>query len=188
MQAMSRPLGLAMSRNRDRLHLDRRGRLDHGGDPLTTQQPRSIVTLPWLLAGSFAGGVVSALVPWLYAEAVLLVALPAAAAHHATTALVVVVTLGQMVGKSVMYWLGRATYKGGLRRFAMLSEQWQLRIAQHPRLAVGVVGVSALLGFPPFYVIAMAAGATRIPFAAFLAVGGLARFAHFALLVFFFHL
>jgi membrane protein YqaA with SNARE-associated domain len=50
------------------------------------------------------------------------------------------------------------------------------------------VGVSAFAGFPPFYVMSMAAGTMRISFAAFLVVGGLARFAHFALLALFFRL
>ena len=42
--------------------------------------------------------------------------------------------------------------------------------------------VSALVGVPPFYVVSVVAGALRLSFAAFLAVGGLGRLAHFGLL------
>jgi len=39
-----------------------------------------------------------------------------------------------------------------------------------------------LLGFPPFYIVSVVAGALRMSFAAFLTVGGLGRLAHFGLL------
>jgi membrane protein YqaA with SNARE-associated domain len=43
------------------------------------------------------------------------------------------------------------------------------------------MGVSAVTGFPPFYIISIVAGALRISYVVFLIVGSLGRLAHFAL-------
>lgn len=48
----------------------------------------------WLLFGAFGGAIVSALVPWVNGELLLLAALPAATAHEAGMPLVIVVTAG----------------------------------------------------------------------------------------------
>lgn len=138
-------------------------------------------SLWWLLLGCFGGAIVSALVPWVNAELLLLVALPLAVTHQASMPLVVVVTLGQMVGKSVMYWLSRKATGISAHRLTLV-EHWRARLEHHPRKAFAVMGLSALVGFPPFYVVSVVAGALRLSFAAFLAVGGLGRLAHFGLL------
>jgi membrane protein YqaA with SNARE-associated domain len=138
-------------------------------------------TTCWLLLGCLGGAFVSALVPWMNAEVMLLAALPLAVTHRASLPLVVVVTLGQMVGKSVMYWLScRATGASGRTPTAM--ERWRERFEQHPRSAVAIVGLSALAGVPPFYLVSVLAGTLRLSFTAFLAVGSLGRLAHFGLL------
>lgn len=134
-----------------------------------------------LLVALFGAAVVSALLPWVNGELVMLAALPVAETHGNVVGLVLVVTLGQMVGKSVMYWLSRRARGTLARRFRSGVERWRIRFENHPRSTLGLVLVSALVGFPPFYAVSIAAGAFRMRFGRFLAVGGIGRLAHFAI-------
>ena len=137
-------------------------------------------TLSWLLAGCYAAAVVSALVPWVNAELLMLAALPMAASHGTLAALVFVFTLGQMTGKSVMFWVSRRATTAPAPRLHRVVERWRDRFERHPRSALACVFVSAALGFPPFYAVSIAAGTFRMSFGRFLAVGGVGRLLHFA--------
>jgi len=136
----------------------------------------------WLLVATFGAAIVSAIVPWVNAELLLLASLPAAAAHHASVLLVLVVTAGQMLGKSLMFWTSRRAVQTPGRKLPARVESWSIRLARHPRAVIVLVGVSALVGFPPFYAVSIAAGAIGMPYRAFLAAGGAGRLAHFGLL------
>lgn len=133
----------------------------------------------WLVLGTFGGAIVSAIVPWVNAELLLLSTV--AVRRDATIPLVIAVALGQMVGKSVLYWLARTATVPRAERLASAVERWRTRFQEHPRSAVMVMGLSAVTGFPPFYVISLVAGALRISFVAFLTVGVLGRLVHFGL-------
>jgi membrane protein YqaA with SNARE-associated domain len=133
----------------------------------------------WLVLGAFGGAIVSAIVPWVNAEILLLSAV--AIRRDATIPLVIAVALGQMIGKSVLYWLARSARVPHAERFTTAVERWRARFQGHPLSAVLIMGVSAVTGFPPFYIISLVAGAMRISFVAFLIVGSLGRLAHFAL-------
>ena len=138
-------------------------------------------TVGWLLLGCFGGAIVSAIVPWVNAELLLLAAMPVAMKHQASVPLVIVVAFGQMTGKSVLYWLARTAKVPRAERLANAIERWRARFERHPRSAIAIMGVSAVSGFPPFYVISVVAGALRISFVAFLMVGSLGRLTHFGL-------
>jgi uncharacterized membrane protein YdjX (TVP38/TMEM64 family) len=88
--------------------------------------------------------------------------------------------MGQMTGKSVMYWLSRNAGGKYASRFRSAVDGLRTRFDAHPRAALGLVLVSALVGVPPFYAVSIAAGASGMRFGRFLAVGGSARFVHFA--------
>ena len=88
-------------------------------------------TLEWLLLGCFGCAIVSALVPWVNAEILLLAALPIATTYEASVPLIVVVTLGQMVGKSVIYWLSREAIGRTRRVLPAAVEKWRKRFARH---------------------------------------------------------
>src|SRR5262245_54828899 len=110
--------------------------------------------------GCLGLALVSAIVPWINAEAIA-IALPAIARSPAQLAgLVVVVTAGQMAGKCVIYFAGRrglalSESKGariGSPGMAGPLARWQARAAASPTGAIALVAVSSLLGIPPFYV------------------------------------
>ena len=145
------------------------------------------MTILMWAAGCYGAAVASALVPWINAELLMLAAMPLALTHDALAPLVVIFTLGQMTGKSAMYWLGHRSAKreGGRLRVPRLRaavERWRERFERHPKSALACVFVSAALGFPPFYAVSIAAGSFHMAFGRFLAVGGLGRLIHFAVL------
>ncbi len=93
--------------------------------------------------------------------------------------LVVALTVGHMLGKLLWYWLG----KFGSRVTHPTAQTWIARAhqfnAQHPRLEVGVLLVSAFASVPPFHLLAVASGVVRVPLGMFFwtaLVGRLARF------------
>lgn len=136
----------------------------------------------WLLGGSYVAALVSALLPWVNGELLMLAAMPAATKLGAVPPVVVAFTLGQMTGKSAMYWVTRTAVRRPSARLAAAGERWRTRFEQHPRWTLVVVFVSGVVGLPPFYAVSIAAGTLRMPFTRFVAAGGAGRLAHFAML------
>lgn len=143
---------------------------------------------PWLPLGAYAAGVVSALVPWVNAEALLVSTIALTPASSSMTALIVVaVAAGQMTGKSAIYWMSRA---GG--RLSLTSTGHRRPVPRVPRWCDtwtasrsrtrGVILVSAVFGLPPFYLVSVAAGALMVSFSQFLTIGLVGRLAHFGVI------
>jgi len=61
----------------------------------------------WMLVTCFGTSILTALLPWMNAEVMLLSATRFVASQSALMGLVAVVTAGQMTGKTAMYWLAR---------------------------------------------------------------------------------
>lgn len=136
----------------------------------------------WLAGGCYILALVSALVPWVNAEVLMLAALPFARSPLHLALLVALMTLGQMTGKSAMYWCSRrAAFRPTLRMRDSMA-RWKARLDRHPRSALGVVLLSSAVGIPPFYIVSIVAGALNIAFGRFLVVGTLGRLVHFAAL------
>lgn len=139
----------------------------------------------WCVAlGCYTLAVVSAVVPWVNAEVLMLSAVPLAGSPYQLGVLVSVVTLGQMTGKSIMYWVSRKATRPRAKRLQDAIDRWRERLHSHPRSALGVMLASSTLGVPPFYIVAIAAGALNVAFSRFLAVGMTGRLIHFALVAF----
>jgi membrane protein YqaA with SNARE-associated domain len=125
---------------------------------------------------------VSAIVPWVNAEAIV-IALPAIAHSPAQLAgLVVVVTVGQMAGKCVVYFAGRRGVRIGKARMAERLARWQARAASSPSSAIALVAFSSVVGIPPFYVMSAIAGAVVMNLGWFLAAGTAGRLLRFSIL------
>jgi membrane protein YqaA with SNARE-associated domain len=136
----------------------------------------------WLAGGCYLLALVSALVPWVNAEVLMLAALPFARSPLHLALLVALMTLGQMTGKSAMYWCSRRAALRPTLRMRNTMTRWTARLDRHPRWALGVVLVSSAVGIPPFYIVSIVAGALNIAFGRFLVVGTLGRLVHFAAL------
>ena len=130
--------------------------------------------------GYYALAIVSAVVPWVNAEVVMVSAVPTAVSRWHLTGLVVAVSLGQMTGKSIMFWLSRrTTVRPRWTRWQREIDSWRARYEKRPAAALAVTFVSALVGFPPFFIVSIVAGAVRVAFGWFLAVGLAGRLLHF---------
>jgi membrane protein YqaA with SNARE-associated domain len=121
---------------------------------------------------------VSAVFPLVSAE--IAVATMAAVLPEANLLLLVAVATGaQMVGKSVMYWIGRQASSLAGRRHADAVERWGDRFRKSPASVGLLIFLSSASGLPPFYVVSTLAGAFRTSFAAFILLGTAGRFLHF---------
>lgn len=126
---------------------------------------------------ALSGALVSSLVPLVNAE-VLLMGL-ALSSPAAAPLLVVVMAAGQMVGKSALF-LGGAR----LTRSALESRLARWRLDERTgRAGAPLIGMSAFIGLPPFYLVSVAAPALGVRFRTFLVMGLAGRLLRFAVLV-----
>ena len=139
--------------------------------------------LAWMMLSYFGLGVVSAVLPWINAEIIVLSLPGVAPSKAALMALVVIATAGQMTGKSFVYWAGRRGNRVLPGRAGTALEKLKNRLSSRPSRAVVLVLVSALVGLPPFFLITMVGGAVKMNFLAFLTAGTAGRLVRFGLLV-----
>ena len=139
--------------------------------------------LAWMLLSYFGLGVISAVLPWVNAEIIVL-SLPAVAPSKAALmVLVVIATAGQMTGKCFVYWAGRKGNGILPAKATTLLDKMKARFSSSPSKAAGLVLVSSLVGLPPFFLITFVAGALRMNFLVFLTAGTTGRLVRFGLLV-----
>lgn len=126
--------------------------------------------------------VVSAVAPWVNAE-VLVVSLPAVAGSPAQLAiLILVVTVGQMAGKCIVYWVGRRGAAASSGRIFRAVQHWRARVTASAGGPFALVATSSLVSIPPFYVMAALAGALKMRLGSFLVAGTLGRLVRFSAL------
>lgn len=131
--------------------------------------------------GGLALGFLSGIFPFVNAEALTVALVTATGAPLMVAA---VMAVGQMLAKALMFGMGRGTV---LLRSARLEQKREKAIAwmrTKPALSWPVVALSATVGLPPFYVVAVAAGALDLAYHAFAAIGLAGRFARFAALAY----
>ena len=131
----------------------------------------------------FALTVVSAVVPWVNAEIVLLSFTTTAASPATMAVFVVVATVGQMTGKMALYAAGRQGSRAPSPRIARLLEVWRPRCLANPSHADRLVLVSSTIGFPPFIMTSLVAGALGMDLARFVIAGTVGRLLHFGAVV-----
>ncbi len=142
--------------------------------------PNELTRAFGLLGASFVVGVVSGLLPVVNTEAFLL-AVAVLAPPASLPGTVVLTTAGQMAAKALLYLSGSGAVRLPVleRPRARLVEVRE-RLERRRTSTAAVVFASASTGFPPFYLVSVAAGAMRWPLAAFLLVGGSGRLLRFA--------
>ena len=136
-----------------------------------------------VVLGTFVYCVGSAMIPVLNAE-VYLVTASLVAPPELRWLLVIAATSGQMVGKVGMYFAGRGVLRipgERMRRRIQLAAE---RYREKRQVGSGLVFVSAFSGFPPFYILSIAAGMLAFPLPLFIIFGVAGRFIRFAVAVF----
>jgi membrane protein YqaA with SNARE-associated domain len=149
--------------------------------PAPTTLALSEADIVWI-AAVFGLAVASAVLPWVNAELMLLTV---AAPITSTTVLliaVLAVTVGQVCGKSALYWLVRCARLPLPARLDPTISRWRRRQEQRPAATFAMMLVSATFGMPPFYLATLASGVLRIAFGTFLAAALLGRLLHFGVI------
>ena len=138
------------------------------------------------LLSALGVGIASALVPLVNIEAYLGVR-GAVAGTTSVWLLGLVAALGQMLGKTVWYYLGaNALSWGWVRRKVETPKAqerlslWRSRVHERPVVAGVLTFASAFSGFPPFAILAVVAGQLRMSLAVFLGLGLLGRWLRFS--------
>ena len=127
-------------------------------------------------------GVTSAVFPWFNAEVLLLSAAAGVTSTRELLLVVLGVTAGQVAGKSAMYWGAWRASVQPTPRIRSFLIRWRARVEARPSSAPALVFVSAAVGFPPPYLVTIAAGSLRMAFWPFLAATGIGRLLHFGIL------
>jgi membrane protein YqaA with SNARE-associated domain len=127
---------------------------------------------------------VSGFVPFVNIEAYLVAAVVFGGASSSAS-LAAASAIGQMAAKSLLYFSGRGILRLPFHRHVKRMDEIRDRLTRHAGHSGALLFVSALAGFPPFYVVSILAGALRLPFALFLSTGLLGRFVRFGLFVVF---
>lgn len=144
----------------------------------------SLRDLLGIYGGTLVVALVAGIVPFINTELFLVGLVRLAVDRSSQLAPVVLcAAVGQMVAKIVLYYTGRTLldlprgrYRDKVALLRTKIDRWQTK----PYL---IYAVSAVLGLPPFYLTVLAAGAMRIRFDAFLALGFVGRVVRFAVLV-----
>lgn len=128
----------------------------------------------------------SAVFPIVNTELYLLGA-SALAPRELAVPLIVAAASGQMLGKSIMYFAGVGALRLPSERLRRMVARVEARYHAAGKggatLGGGVILLSAIVGLPPFYVVSVACGLFRIPFAQFFVLGLFGRLVRFAAIV-----
>jgi membrane protein YqaA with SNARE-associated domain len=133
-----------------------------------------------LFALTLVFGAVSSVIPVFNMETYIVVAY--AKYHHPALTIALVGSVGQNIGKLVWYYVCRQSldipwFKRRLetpKRQAQF-ERWSEFIQGRPGVSGALVFLSALVGLPPFFVMAMVAGTLRMNVVVFFVAGLLGR-------------
>ena len=134
-----------------------------------------------LPVATFVYCIASGIIPVVNAE-IFLVGVAAVAPPSSLWMVALVGALGQMVAKTIMYLGGRGVFRLPMGKRKVDLEKVRARVERW-RSKDLLVFVSAGLGLPPFYVIAILAGTMHFPFARFLLAGFAGRLVRFSLLL-----
>lgn len=140
------------------------------------------MSLPLMYATCFSLSIVSALLPWVNGEVLMLSYSAFANSPWERAVLALLASSGQIVGKCVLYWAGRGAIPLGSGKVGKIVNSCKDRFERSTLHPMWLVFISALSGIPPFYVITVLAGAFRLKFSHFIAVGTCGRVLHFGAL------
>lgn len=130
-----------------------------------------------LWAATFAFAFVSGIIPFVLNIELYLLAV-AALTDASPFAIVGLATAGQTLAKVILYLVGKGALNiKWVKKSA--SSKAAGTFAKRPGSGLGIVALSAVVGFPPLYGVALIAGTLRLPLVAFtvlIIIGRLIRF------------
>ena len=130
-----------------------------------------------LWAATFAFGLVSGIIPFVLNIELYLLAV-AAFTDASAVPVVGLATAGQTLAKVILYLVGKGALNIKWVKKSAASKAADA-FAKRPGSGLGIVALSAVVGFPPLYGVALVSGALRLPAVAFtviIFIGRLIRF------------
>ena len=88
----------------------------------------------WASVSCFAAAILSAIFPWIAAEAVLLAFLALTHSTAEMAGVVVILSVGQMAGKAIVFW-GARRGRWGQGHSSGLAARWRDRMTSRPQRA-----------------------------------------------------
>jgi membrane protein YqaA with SNARE-associated domain len=131
-----------------------------------------------LLAATFAFAFVSGIIPFVLNIELYLLAV-AALTDASLVPIVGLATAGQTIAKLLLYLVGKGALNIKWVRKSAASKAADA-FAKRPGGGLGIVAISAIVGFPPLYGVALAAGTLRLPVVAFTVIITIGRIVRFA--------
>ncbi len=128
-------------------------------------------------------GVSSALIPFVNIEAYLLF-LGYLIKDNRLVFFLLLATLFHMVGKVILYSVGRGTLKLNVFDLENRVERAKKRYKFLKVGSLWTLWLSALVGLPPFYVVTILAGTLKIKLWQFVSIGFLGRLLRFSIILF----
>ncbi len=137
-----------------------------------------------IYGGTFVVSIIAAVVPLVNSE-VFLVGVVRLAVDRTSQlpGLVFAAALGQMVGKIGLYYAGMGMLELPRGRYKAKIEQIREKLESWKSKPYYIYALSSSVGLPPFYFTVLAAGAMKIRFKAFFAIGLVGRALRFAVIV-----
>ncbi len=99
--------------------------------------------------------------------------------------IVTLVTIGQMLAKSIMYYGGRGIIKLPLKKYEQKIEKTKEKFKEKKNHIFIFNFLSSFTGFPPFYIVSILNGTFKIDFLKFLIPGSIGRFLRFLVVILF---
>ena len=134
--------------------------------------------------GALLISIASGFVPFLNSE-LFLVGLVLSPAHVDVVPVAGLAAIGQMIAKAIMYFSGRGIFNVSFRKYQDKVDKMMEKIKDWENRIGPILFLSAVTGFPPFYVLTVALGAGKYRFWLFLLIGLAGRFLRFLLLLLF---
>ena len=94
-----------------------------------------------------------------------------------------VATLGQMIAKTVLFYIGKHSKRLFSERYRKIIDKWHRWCDRHHLIKHGLTFCSALIGIPPFYIVSILLGVIRSPVWMLLVWGTLGRFLRFYIII-----
>ncbi|MFO7691472.1 MAG: hypothetical protein R6V57_00150 [Vicinamibacterales bacterium] len=130
-----------------------------------------------LFAATFAFAFVSGIIPFVLNIELYLLAV-AALTDASLVPIVGLATAGQTIAKLILYLVGKGALNIKWVKKSAASKA-AAAFAKRPGSGLAIVALSAVVGFPPLYGVALIAGSLRLPVVAFtvlIVIGRLIRF------------
>jgi len=145
---------------------------------------QSILSQFGIYAGTYVFCVISGFVPVVNAELFLII-VSSTISKELFFPVLILAAAGQMTAKSIMFLGGKGIIKISTQKYQGKIEQVHRKLAEWKSKTDIFIFLSAFTGFPPFYIVALAAGTVKINFLRFFIAGLAGRFLRFGLAMLF---